>query len=78
MTFYRPVAPVLEVYLGQDGVMRSAKAKLPNTDWFAHQENFVCLNVHIRFTRSKFITLGGMLRLVNTITIKLKGFMLGL
>ena len=32
MTFYRPVAPVLEVYLGQDGVMRSAKAKLPNTE----------------------------------------------
>ena len=37
-----PVAQVLEVYPGQDGVVRSAKVKLPNSELF-HPSQKLCL-----------------------------------
>ena len=38
-----PVALVLEVYPGQDGVMRSEKVKLPNTELVCTSRNFCLL-----------------------------------
>ena len=59
MRSYWPVARVLEVYPRQNGVVRSAKVKLPNTELVAHHLGGGGGGVR-------------MLRLVNAITIKLK------